>query len=437
MSAVLFLSFLVPPFQTPDEPNHFYRAEQVASGELIGKRLSEYASGGYVDANSVALATALETMPFNYGVKLDYKMQLSIKNLHWSGNFVQKNYPNTSIYPPFFYIPAAVAIAIGKGVDATIADTLVMARIFNGFLATACSALALSWCARGKFVLFTVLCLPMTWALFASSSQDALMLACAALLVASLSRSVDRHSTKTESIAIVCFIALLAMSRVAYIGFIPLLFLRSLEWRRRLILIAACSAVCLLWYFLLEHWVRVPMDAIAPADRHISVTGQIAYLLESPERILKIGFETIKMFGTRYLHLFIGQLGWVDTPMPTFFYYAASSIMVVALLSELSSDPDFSNSGKLIVIFSIFASSACVFGALYVTWNDVGSPVVRGVQGRYFIPIAMLSGFLIPKSSIIRNSCNRILDLLVLTFPIYSILNVYFVVLDRFYPITE
>jgi hypothetical protein len=36
--AVGVLAIAMPPFQNPDEPNHFLRAAQVAHGGLIGSR---------------------------------------------------------------------------------------------------------------------------------------------------------------------------------------------------------------------------------------------------------------------------------------------------------------------------------------------------------------------------------------------------------------
>src|SRR5690348_4149069 len=45
----LFLSLNVPPFQAPDEPNHFLRALQVSAGGLVAASLGPGRSGGTVD----------------------------------------------------------------------------------------------------------------------------------------------------------------------------------------------------------------------------------------------------------------------------------------------------------------------------------------------------------------------------------------------------
>ena len=38
ITSILFLSFLVPPFQSPDEFNHFKRAYLLGEGEIILKK---------------------------------------------------------------------------------------------------------------------------------------------------------------------------------------------------------------------------------------------------------------------------------------------------------------------------------------------------------------------------------------------------------------
>ena len=38
LAATAFLAINMPPFQNPDEPNHFLRAAQLADGGLVGTR---------------------------------------------------------------------------------------------------------------------------------------------------------------------------------------------------------------------------------------------------------------------------------------------------------------------------------------------------------------------------------------------------------------
>jgi uncharacterized membrane protein len=40
--------------------------------------------------------------------------------------------------------------------------------------------------------------------------------------------------------------------------------------------------------------------------------------------------------------------------------------------------------------------AAAIFGIEYLTWTAPGSPVVEGVQGRYFLPLAAVFSLSIP-----------------------------------------
>ena len=51
----VFLTWFMPPFQNPDELNHFFKADQISRGQIISDR-----GGGHI---SVAIATAPGVSP--------------------------------------------------------------------------------------------------------------------------------------------------------------------------------------------------------------------------------------------------------------------------------------------------------------------------------------------------------------------------------------
>ena len=55
--AVAFLAMNMPPFQNPDEQNHFTRAYQISNGHLMGRTFAIAScptAGGLVDPNITA-----------------------------------------------------------------------------------------------------------------------------------------------------------------------------------------------------------------------------------------------------------------------------------------------------------------------------------------------------------------------------------------------
>src|SRR5258705_2366288 len=54
--ATVFLAINMPPFQNPDEPNHFLRAAQLADGRLLGTRFSTTGADGLPHLTSGGVA---------------------------------------------------------------------------------------------------------------------------------------------------------------------------------------------------------------------------------------------------------------------------------------------------------------------------------------------------------------------------------------------
>ena len=54
--AILLFAFAIPPWQSPDEPAHFKRADQISRGGWLADRLEPAASGGAVSVTGASAA---------------------------------------------------------------------------------------------------------------------------------------------------------------------------------------------------------------------------------------------------------------------------------------------------------------------------------------------------------------------------------------------
>ena len=71
LTGIVLLLFVVPPFQVPDEINHFKRADQVSRGGLVGHRIGTSA-GGAVSAGIDASAHEFAGIPFHAEAKVTH-----------------------------------------------------------------------------------------------------------------------------------------------------------------------------------------------------------------------------------------------------------------------------------------------------------------------------------------------------------------------------
>jgi uncharacterized membrane protein len=81
------------------------------------------------------------------------------------------------IYPPLFYFPAVIGIWIGRAQRMSVVQTLTASRLLTGVAAVTVSAVAVAYAGAAAAWLFAILALPMSLSMFASPSQDAMILA--------------------------------------------------------------------------------------------------------------------------------------------------------------------------------------------------------------------------------------------------------------------
>jgi uncharacterized membrane protein len=137
-------------------------------------------------------------------------------------------------------------------------------------------------------------------------------------------------------------------------------------------------------------WSGLALGVAPSADAQVDPAGQLGFLLAHPLAIGPIAAHTLRAGWAHYCASFIGVLGWLDAPLPGVFYPAAFVVLALALAAgERWGAPGVWRRIPPWSAGLILAAAAGVFGALYAIWSPVGETTVNGVQGRYFLPIAV------------------------------------------------
>jgi uncharacterized membrane protein len=425
--ATALFAINTPPFQVADEPLHFMRAAQIAEGDFVGTRFTrtlpngktELTGGGAIDPAIVAAATPFSAIQFHPEVRA--KRADWAPNIHWSSQRALVSFP-TANYPPIFYLPSSAGILLGREFNLTVVQTLYLSRLLTGMAAVALGALAIAIAGGAAPWLFTILTLPMSLSLMASTSQDALLIACGALAGALLVRGIRQPAAADGKLlaGLAVALALVAMARPPFgaLALLPLGLPRTRLWRR----IAACLAVviCTLsWARIAAVTTMSNFGAIVGADP----AAQIQLIRHQPFVLLKATVAAVAMSKT-YLVEFIGALGWMDTSMPIYYYKAATAMLVVAAIAAI-----LGTNGKRMTAgnyLPIAAGLACavlgVFLVQYVAWTPPGRPIVEGIEGRYFLAPALAGAALLPALGRIRAPrLQSALLALILVFPAISL----------------
>ena len=384
-------AFILGPFQAADEFNHFFRIVQISHGALIGQNDEIHPPGGEVDASVADIAELFAGVAFRADHRVNAGSVQQLRSRFWSWpDKIYVGFVNTVVYPPYFYAPAVIAVKLSQFLGTSILDALTLARLAQGFASIVVAYLALRLARFGRLTLFILLVLPMTLSLDGSASQDGFLISCLALAFA-------LHTTSRPSEFAKFLIAIVLGAAVAAKPpYFPLFLLFLLPWLSA----HRCAnprAQILKWaplgLFVTISWLVfgfIPNKSPYLQDHGVSSSDQIMFIAHNPDFILKLACNTIKLELENYARGFIGILGWLDTPLSTSTYrfygiLIASFIGVDILIGGNNLKP----AGRMIVLWAVLLSVGAVFMALYLGWTPVGYEVVQGVQGRYFIPLAV------------------------------------------------
>ncbi len=421
----LIMLVLTPPFQVPDEHDHFFRAVMISSGQFVAKSYpfpeelkkkvpQKYLRGkGGVVPVSIPYTTRKvnHRLPFHNENKQklsDLKKMLTLP-LHMKGQ--PEVFINTSAgdYAPPLYLPAVMTISVGKALNLSPLWLMYLGRLANLIVFLSLTYWALKITPTGKSVLFLLALMPMTLFLAHSLSIDGLTIASSFLLTATLLNLArnDNQPVKLQDFLIVpATLTLLALGKVVYCPLILLFFLSPKVLfstdRSRLYLFASSLGLAAISY-LIWHWLtktagtatvaNIPFDytSFQAKDKLMPLLNskkQLQFLLNYPSSIFTILGRTLQDQGRYYIESFIGLLGWLDTKLPTWIYMTFPLALIIEALGTQTTSNHAPTEKTLLMLIWLLSNGTILLG-FYLLSTPVGNAIIGGVQGRYFIPTAV------------------------------------------------
>lgn len=401
----LLWAALIPPFQSPDEPNHFFRAWQISEGYFFPEKTADRRLGGVLPESASKCAQAFA------GLKGNDTARLTL--LQWRAEWARPlrpdarrftDFANTAIYAPTAYVPQAVGIAVGRLVGLPPLGLLYAARLCNML----CWWGLLWVAARGAAPLFrapvVIACLPASGVLAASANADVLTNGlCCWLLACWLRSEKPAFAPLAAAGVLICVHKLIVW---------PLLLLfftgpGRLPGRQALVLCSLGLAAALSWSAFADRWF-IPYDAYHPDFRDsqtlnegVEPRAQLAGVTAHPFTFLKITAQSAaRALPSSAAHL-AGKFGWEKNYLPAGWIAA---LWVVLLWAALSTPKFLSNRqrGLLAIICLLYGLLFAL--TMYALWHPVGAPEIGNWQGRYFVPVLplflwILGGWRAPKQA--------------------------------------
>ncbi len=373
------------PFRAPDEPHHFFRAYQISEGHLIARRLGGDFLGDQLPTSLEKTTSALSAYPNPPAIATSregFSRAWKVKLKKETRAFIL--FPGAALHSPFVYLPATLAISVGRFLHARPLTFLYTARCLNAILAGGLIGLALSRVWRQAPYLVALALTPMCLFQVGTLTADALtfgivFLWCSEILRAQLALSPPRSLLSWTLLALG-----LSQLRFPYPLLGLLVFAVPSPNRLRFYptFLAALFLPSLLWISMVQS-LRVQMRPLVEVDP----AGQLQYVLAHPIQFFASMGAEIARSGYEFWRQAVGVFGWLSLPVPTWILFGVTLTWLVTMCSSRLELTRKARSAYL-VIFAV--CSILTVLVAYMAWNAVGSARVEGWQGRYAIPLLPL-----------------------------------------------
>lgn len=382
----LIFALLVPPFQSPDEPNHFMRAWQVSEGQFFPEH-AENRLGGMLPASLSEVCDTFNFLKNDPGARLNPQtlwntlaIPLQAENRQFT------DFANTAIYAPTAYIPQAAAIALLRPLGATPLQLLYAARMANLLVWMLLVSATLRLMPFMRDALAAIALLPATLCIAASANADVLTNGLCWFLIAALLAKPSASSFYEKLLPAV----LVAANKLIAVPLLLTGYFSRLDRRTVAILCLSGVLAAIFWGRLAQQWF-IPYDAYDPAFRDtqtlnsgVDPARQMAFVVENPVFFIKICTESILQALPSMAAHFVGKFGWEKNYLPTGWILLLWGMLAAVLFSEknaLSARQRWGMGGVLFLYVGAFAVT------MYALWHAVGAGHIQNWQARYFLPV--------------------------------------------------
>lgn len=398
--AVLYLSTQIsPPFASPDETSHLYRAAMIAEGQWLlapappSDAASGGGSGGLIDEHWLLAGNALtgwiapqQQVNTRTPASLEEVRHLG-RQLGWKHELAFAPASGTGYYNPLIYLPQATALWIGKHAGLSVIRSHDLVRVLTSLSCLVLVVLALRLAAFPPVAL-GLLATPMALFQWFSPTIDGLTMGLTlyamALFFSELS-SADCNRTRTVLLGVCVMLIITTRIHMAPLLGLPL----YLAWRKRSLTgwaaFGCALAMGLLWNAFALH---STIDTRIPRGHS---TGQIiALYLQHPDEFAgaiwrTVTHSTLQLF---YVRSLVGMLGWLDAPITdeqVLAVYTVLGFLLALSWRQFRAGKYRIAAVRLLLLAIALGSLLITFAALAATWNDYPAAVITGLQGRYFI----------------------------------------------------
>ncbi len=401
VAAIFGVTFALafPPFQAPDESSHMVRAYQISEFRILTPKNEAGILGDYIPESLIkTMGDSMQDVAHNKEKKVDLGRIIGLFGRDLNPEKRVFFPVAMALYSPVPYLPQTAAMLLGRMIELPPLVIMYLGRFLNLAVWMLLVLAAIRALPFFKYVFLLLAMSPLSIHLAASLSADALTSGIAFLFIATVLRIAygeSRTIGRTDLILLFVLAGALSLCKQVYVLLIFIFLLIPAEKfgpkRPRAVILALlflwCEGLNMGWFLA----ARGMMEAspFIQTKELISPHQQAAFIIAQPLSYIKVLVNTL--ISKQFYHVsFIGKLGWLDLTIPYTLIYMKICALVFFGLADSRKDVSVRPAQKMLVLAVFAAVFLLIITILYCAWTPVGAPEIRGVQGRYFIPISPL-----------------------------------------------
>ncbi len=367
LALVIGLAYIcvTPPFEVPDEQNHYWRSLAIGHGHLLPDRgpgtttvVKSTQNFVWVLARTEPHETLAEKLRAISALPYDGAAGGTVRYAAW--------------YTPLPYVPQALVAAL----PLRPMTTFYGGRVANLLVAVTLIAFALRAAPQYGGLFASAGLLPMSLYELASLSADAMTIALASLFTALLLAPPRR----IWIVAVVGFA--LALCKPAYFLIALLGLVAGFRWRDRIAILGAAAAGTLLALVAASRGAYNPRAGLP-----VGAAAQIRCIASDPVHFAGVALHDVVKNGRFYIEEMIGRFGANSLELSPFVITVEIILLAAAALTAGASLHRRVRASAIAISMMTFAG---ILLSQYLIWSIVCSDEIEGVQGRYFLEILPL-----------------------------------------------
>lgn len=386
MVAICTICFIIfPPFTVPDEQAH-YKSVYHISNMIMS------------DFEDEQGALRMRQCDYDYFMALnpsvysqEYISEKGFDTLKPENTDVittHLGYMENKLIPQF---AGGLGLTIGRILGLGAYWAFMLSRIFNAAMGIILVYYAIKIIPFGKAALAVMSLIPINLHIIASCSYDAFTYGGVILLFAYIMK-IMYAETKIdwkELIMLALLIALVVPQKVVYIGVAALVLIIPKEqfakekWHFAFKCALGIIAVATILILQASHSEKLVSDTVT----NTATAGySIGFILKNPFAIAKMLFNTIGVQGDFYIKSLISYLAWFELDTP-WYLTVPYIVLLFFAFTRRKDEPNALDAAPRMYSLILFAIVfVMVEFLLLLDHTPMGSAIILGVQGRYFIP---------------------------------------------------